>query len=451
MTANEDMTPSPSREDTSEQERPILIVDIDNTVLDQDPRKRAILARVLNRTVSIGEVRKSYDLSAVSGLTPALREEFSKEFFSADFYEYARPIGDSVNALIELVETFDIHYISARQPNQRAQITSFLKKVGLPSSEDLRVSLHLLDEWRDLRLESVADVSYEFKRAIVEEIVTASVEKVMGIGDTPEDIVAYCANGIHSILLHNYFNESDVLKFAEKKNIDISPLSFMELDSWQEIRCYIAHAQETAHEIEELANDDYRNYARWMFDLDNKAYLLLIVSTFAATALFTALLTDWAADLNPYLRWFARGITLIGLSTASSAVVLAIRSFGSKHTGGVRGSIPFGMSDVTEEPSCRQWLRLGVSLLLGRSISPQNSPIEDNKLVTQAKYGGLAYLRYLKKKYGSLDRGHITSSRLYSMRAANYRKIYPEIYAQQMLFVTVVIIVAIGVLAFVCG
>jgi hypothetical protein len=133
-------------------------------------------------------------------------------------------------------------------------------------------------------------------------------------------------------------------------------------------------------------------------------------------------------------------LSVFGASLCFLPIIFSIRSFASRHTRGQR----FG--ELISLKKFRKNIKHIFFILIGKTICPVDSPIEDAELARK-EHGKpqqrLAHLAYFQRNYGTYNPELIRNQRMLDMRALNYEKIYPEVCARRTLIVSLC-------LAFVC-
>lgn len=188
--------------------RPLIIVDIDNTILNNDKRKQAILKERLERKIGLSEIRREYNLTRILA-DKKVKEQFWHEFFSGDYLSYDMPVRSAATVLSHLARQYDIAYVTGRHDDpehndsmRQATINS-LRKYGFPMNRR-RIELYFKDKR--------ATPDSVFKENVIKSLV-AGRREVWGIGDTPEDLKLYSIFGVRPIgILTPYFDSEQLAR-----------------------------------------------------------------------------------------------------------------------------------------------------------------------------------------------------------------------------------------------
>jgi hypothetical protein len=89
-----------------------IIIDIDNTIVDQIPRKLKILESLDIRNVSETDIHKDYALKSL--LLGSNRGAFLRLVLGSDLQEYITAFPDAPRYINELSKDYHIIYLSAR-------------------------------------------------------------------------------------------------------------------------------------------------------------------------------------------------------------------------------------------------------------------------------------------------------------------------------------------------
>lgn len=431
--------------------KPVVIIDIDNTIISQYLRKKLILSHILKREITIEEVRRDFSLNYIfeNFVTDNKDREilikkfqdifFKKGYFTLDAFEI---IEESNTVLRRLNEHVDIYYVSARTHELYTETKDQLEQLGFPIVDEERNKLFLLNEEEELKLHDFKTVSQTYKSKIIKEIIRER-DVVAAIGDTPDDICAFHCNGILSILYKNYYDEKDVITALQQEKADIDYYSFIELKRWSDIECYIYNIIGKGKSLKDIRERDISDYSKWLFDLDHKAMLLLVVGTFCATTIFNLIADERMQGLGIIFN----SLALLGLIFSILAILLSIRSFGSKRTRGINSSHNFSIRDVVS--NYKQSLNHLVRIILGQRVIPPFSPVEDKVRVYNSNYKRFAYLKHYNKLYDTVDGEDIETIKFFDIKSANYAKLYPETFARVFIFCTLGIIFIMALLYFV--
>ena len=108
--------------------KPILVVDIDNTLFSDTERKKVIVSELLGREVPVEIIRQKYDLSHL--LTFSQKTMFNLYFQQPKMLSLDEPIEGGVDAINELKMNFQIAYISGRPAHLLKETIRSIDRVG---------------------------------------------------------------------------------------------------------------------------------------------------------------------------------------------------------------------------------------------------------------------------------------------------------------------------------
>lgn len=423
----------------------MLIVDIDNTIISQDFRKKSILSDIFKEEIEI--VEGDFDLTKtflkyqhIKNISDErikeLKREFEKIFFGSGYYE--KRISDIIDNSNEVLQTIknkvQIYYVTSRFETLRKITCEQLKDLGFPEVDNTRNCLFMMPDLK-VSLSDFPQASLKFKNEVLKELALKH-EIIAGIGDTPEDMICFNSNNIMAILYSNYYFQSDIELVFEKESITFDPYGIIEFSSWKEINLYLSMLISTeSSPLMDRVKNDSNTYSKWMSDLDNKAYLLLIVSTACTTLIIFLLNID-----RIKASWLVYPVLLSSVLAVLS-IILSIRAFGSKNTSSKSASIGLNIRNSIGSP------KNIFKCLLGREIKPLG-PITDHYNVHSSRYSKNAYIKFYKDRYGTIEPTEIESLKLFEIRAANYAKIYPEILARTFLIIALLLLIFAIVMAY---
>ncbi|MGM0687037.1 MAG: 5' nucleotidase, NT5C type [Promethearchaeati archaeon] len=421
-----------------------IVVDIDNTIIDQVPRKIKILNNIGVPDVDEEVIRHDFNLDTV--LHGANRRAFFKVLLGPDLQQDLTAFPGASKYLNELAKDYRIVYISARPSSQQSLTTGLLERLGFPKPDEENVRLALWPLRQDIGNLSDNEVnseSLEWKRGYISGLVS-SEQVVAAISDTSDDVSAFATLGVPSILFHSH-GEPKYLRSEINQKID-NPFvseSIQFASDWQRVASLVRALDRSEEELATLVTTHSAEYASFLSDLDAKARLLLIIATFLGASFFTIL---WHAVslLGPSLSRTSAILCLVlgaagglGLAASLLAMTFSIRAFGSRHTRGTTAGRLISLGRVGF------FFRNFIPIISGRESSPPGSPVEEAQLASRDQGSGLrrlTHLAFFQRHYGTYDPALIRSQRMLDLRAMNYGKIYPEIYARNMLFVAIALV-----------
>lgn len=421
-----------------------IIVDIDNTIVDQVPRKIKALESIGITNVGEDVIKQDFTLGSV--LHGANRGAFYKIILGPDLQEHLVAFPGASQSLNELKRDYRIIYISARPSGQRDLTVDLLARLGFPKPDGEEVELALWPLQRDiadLSEDEVDSESLKWKQAFVSER-ASSEQLVAAISDTSDDVSAFAALGIPSILFHSHGKPEDLRSEIEQKiNNRFISESIQLTSDWQRVAHLVSALDRSEDELAALVTTHSSEYASFLSDLDAKARLLLVIATFLGTSFF-GILWHAVSQLSPLLDrtsttlYQVLGVAGgIGLTASLLAMAFSIRAFGSRHTRGLvagrfitLGGLPY-------------FFRNFIPIITGKEPCPPGSPVEEARLAYKEQGSllrRLTHLAFFQRHYGTYDPALIRNQRMLDLRAMNYTKIYPEIYARTMLFTAIVLV-----------
>jgi len=336
-----------------------IIVDIDNTIVDQVPRKIKILESIGVTNIGEDVIRQDFSLSMLHG---ANRGAFFKILLGPDLQEHLVAFPGASRSLNKLKKDYQIIYISARPSNQEDLTIELLKSLGFPKPDGKDVKLALWPVQRDiadLSEDEVDSKSLKWKQTYVSELVS-SEQLIAAISDTPSDVSVFAMLGIPSILFHSHGKPEDLrFEIDRKINNQFISESIQLTPDWQRVANLVGALDKSEDELVTLVETHSAEYASFLSDLDAKARLLLIIATFLGTSFF-AILWHTVSQFSPQLDktstllYQVLGVAGgIGFMASILAMTFSIRAFGSRHSRGIISGrfITFGRLRLFCRPS----------------------------------------------------------------------------------------------------
>lgn len=421
-----------------------IIVDVDNTLVDQVPRKTQALKTIGIDNVSEEVIKQDFSLRSV--LRGSDREAFYRIILGPDLQDHLVAFPGAVRFLNELKQDYRILYITARPGVQRDLTVDLLERLGFPKPGEEGVDLALWPLESDIAELSEEDVeakSVEWKQAFASE--RASSEQVVAaISDTSGDVSAFAKLGIPSILFHSHGKPKD-LRAEIEQSIGSRFLSdsIQLTTDWQVVAHLVRSLDRSEEELVDLVKTHSTEYASFLGDLDAKARLLLVLATFLGTSFFAVLWyvvsqLNLPLDTTSTILYWGLGVAgALGLTASLLAMAFCMRAFGSRHTRGlaIGGFITLG--------GLPHFFRNFIPVILGKKPCPPGSPVEEAQLPRkgqEALLRRLIHLAFFQRHYGTYDPAIVRNQRMLDLRALNYTKIYPEIYARTMLFAAILLV-----------
>ena len=198
--------------------KPLIITDIDGTILDSEKRRYQSLVELLG-TIPAQEM-KAYDLP---GLTDEQRTSFFQIFHSGKYTYLDRPLKNAAETLNWAVSKgIAIAYITGRPSlegrNMLPSTMDWLKthEFPIPDQETVHLFLKEVDGPKD-----------EFLKECLPKA-RALGFPICGIGDTPEDACSYISDSLPALILNTH-------QFPENK----FPRGTLRMKNWETIKDWI--------------------------------------------------------------------------------------------------------------------------------------------------------------------------------------------------------------------
>lgn len=409
--------------DTRVMDRPALVVDLDNTILDTSHRKRVLLTRHFSdgESPTLEAVRADYRLTSVLG-DPA--SEFYRTFFreldsTVTISTVPAPPFDGAVGALNSLDWCDVFIVTGRPNTAKETTLKELAKIGLETCAQ-----HLICFDGEMNEASREHLLTEFKAQVVRDL-TSSREVVAVIGDQPSDFRAAHQNHVPCILLRSTLSLSEIDPLYREDHVGLDVC-----ESWAEIESRIAHLREGAHEMRRLREMLTSQYSAWLKDIDDKARLVVTVAAAVATVSGSFLLRQaggQAGEAAPVSRYCFVGSLLL----ATVSMLYAIRAFTSRYIGGAAGGKAVGVR-------VRQW----VSVLLGwpdRWTYREGDAIDEYRRLRESSVTvqAQAHVLFFRRRYRTHHPRALLNLRMFELRQLNYAKIYPERIASQLLAVSI--------------
>ncbi len=211
------------------QGRRAIVVDVDNTLLTDVPRKQAILRESFGKQIDNTALAGNYYLKGI--LNDEEMAEFRRQFLSGKHSELDQVVPGSPEVLDRAAKSVRVIYLTGRPEYMREATEEKLRKEGFPlpaggSSDYLvmkpSVSLEETRHWKTRVLLSLI----------------RSYEIVAAVGDAPGDCEAYVDVGLRAICLHSYWRPEEVRAAIGNKSYRVA---FVEdwADAEQELRSLV--------------------------------------------------------------------------------------------------------------------------------------------------------------------------------------------------------------------
>lgn len=396
-----------------------IIVDVDNTLIDTAIRKFSLLLALAperSTGVTIENVRSDYELVRILGPTGSTQSEnFFRELDTAQAIEkHPAPAVPSAKAALDELAHRDyaIVAVTSRGPALHDATLRELEAASLPVSRLLTVP-------DGVSREQVCEAKTHLLALLQSEYEIVSV-----IGDRPSDIFAARAHGIPAILL------TTTVSPAEKTRLHDEPFELIaNVPNWQNIPSLVEAIERGSPALNSLRQEMISNYTDFLKDLDAKANICVLISA-ALSAVSGQILHVHLVELKKHLAIFPILQTVL-LSLAFGAAMFSlayvIQAYTSRRTSGEHTGKPTRIV-------LKQWL----GTFLGHPeawIRDHLDAVHDNEALRQASVAAKtqAHVRFFFRRYHSIDSDIIKNLRMFELRAANYRKVYPERAASKVL------------------
>lgn len=414
-----------------------IIIDIDNTILDQVPRKQAILLE-LGIPATFDEIKADFHLTGNLKKGTTNRAVFIKELYGDKFHDRVQPIIGAPECLNELKENYNITYLSSRPIVQYKITKEDLKKFGFPEVDEKSVQLKLWpikDDIGSMAESQIIEDTFQWKKHFLSNCAVGN-SVLFHINDRPEEVALSACVGIPSAVFSpNGADEVLARKvLAENVHDKFISESIIFVRDWNQVEALVSSADSAEDKLGEMVSLHTREYASFLSDLDAKSRIQLIVSTFIGTG-FIAI--AWRSfdliPLNKIVWWLSRGIqvlSILGLMSCFLSMLFSIRAFGSRHT---RGN---NVGSIVKEKI--KFFKTFFPVLIGIHVAPPNSPIfeaDEVRAGSNSAAKRLVHFAFFQRHYGTYDPDLIRNQRMLDMRALNYEKIIPEIFSRRMLLI----------------
>ena len=386
-----------------------IIVDIDNTILNNDRRKQEILRQRLNKEVTLATIRTDYNLDRIL-VDEKERREFWQIFFSDEFLKFDEPIDNAARVLTELVKNHHLIYLTGRHDDQRTGDSmkegtlGSLKKFGFP-----------LDGYVDIYFKDKRDTpDVEFKREKIQSLLDQRQLDV-GIGDTPDDVALYRTFKIIPIALRTSY-------FEKESQFQINGVKPLLLNNWTEIQEAIQLMNPgLPNKVVQQFADEYKGFPS---NLDNIASYVLIADTFALSFVLSRFTSS--TDFTSHILLF---LSFLALTLSAFFGIFAILP---------RSVMP---PDVGKPIML---IRLKALILRKEDDTPQAKARRMNNMTAAEK--NEMFLKHILDAYHTLDPTSGLVERIFDLRSMTYQKVKWINVSASALLVGFVLILVIALL-----
>lgn len=397
--------------------KPTVVIDIDNTIIDTAIRKKHILKQHFNFDVDIEDIRKDFYLIKCLGEETALSTKF------LTLLEDPTEIDNSpAPALCGAAETiqwlrdnaFNVIFLTARPESCRKATVRELLKENIDCS----------DECLFMKDDTIPEIftcksAYEYKKAVYTRL-SEKYKIIVGIGDRPEDAIAAQSQNIPAILIKTTTTKVDLKKLDGGKTTGIELVN-----SWPEIVASIEQIRSGITQMEKLREVFITQYAKWLFDIDEKINTVVSISAIVSTISGHQLL-----QLKSFSPMHIFLIVTFFLSVFS--VLYCIRGITSRRTSGyfasteLKGHIKQLFAILLGRP--HDWM-----YRKGDAIANYN-----NLKNLTPKEKASAHLSFFQTEYGTYNPQALLNMRMLELRSAVYSKSYAERIASNLLMIAIV-------------
>ena len=216
--------------------RPVLIVDIDETILDVTYRKTAILEELFGIRPNESDIKNDYNLVGFLSNDDKIHS-FFQEFHSGKYLHKDTAINSAAETLHKIVEKMDIVYLTGRHAkgekdwmSQEQPTLTSLETNGFPIPNFRTVFLMMKPFYPGFESISVQEIQgYDFKKKAVENLVKSN-RVPAGIGDSFTDLLVYGLHNVKPICLKRPHFSSFENRLPEL------PIKPTVIDNWQEMQ-----------------------------------------------------------------------------------------------------------------------------------------------------------------------------------------------------------------------
>jgi phosphoglycolate phosphatase-like HAD superfamily hydrolase len=395
--------------------KPVILVDVDNTVIDTAYRKQKALKRHLNIEASLEKIRSDYKLVPILGQGGEVADKFVNSLDAVEtLTEFEAPAFPGAAESIALLrrDGFEILFVTARHSGLRALTIAELVRNGIPCSESELLTPPEPNHAREFKFATIRRLSLERQVLAV-------------IGDRPDDIEAACEAGLPAILFKSTLRDSEIEALLRDRSEDITVCR-----SWTEVSVALQKLESGTAQMAALRTMFTQQYSAWLRDIDEK--IKIVVAVAAVIVAFCG--NELRVASQPYdFGWW---LLLLILVTSSLSTIYAIRGFTSRYSSGRLSSDPI-------RTYTKQWL----AILLGRPKSwlyLPNDVMSDYRALVNApeREQATAHLRFFYNKYKTHDPEALLNLRMAELHAANYSKLYAERIASKLLICSIALTVA---------
>lgn len=401
----------------TDENSPTVVIDIDNTIIDTAIRKKSLLREHFKLDVAIEDIRNDFHLVNSLGKNTVL----SSKFFTLleDANEIAHNPAPTICGASETIQWlkangFHVIFLTARPEACRDVTIKELKKENIDCCTE-----YLIMKNDDKQKSFSSESAYEFKKEMYKSL-SDKYKIIIGIGDRPEDALAAQFVKIPAILLKTTATDTDL------KQLDNYITTGVEVvNSWPEIVASIEQIRSGISQMEKLRELFISQYAKWLFDVDEKIKTIVSISAILSTIAGHQL-------LQTKVFKFEHTFLLITFFLSVISVLYCIRGMTSRRTSGYYASTEL-----------KGHIKQLVAIMFGR---PKNwlyrkGDAIDNyyhvRLLTPKEQAS-AHLSFFHDEYGTFNPQALLNLRMLELRSASYSKAYAERIASKLLMIGIV-------------
>lgn len=404
--------------------KPCIIIDIDNTLVDTAVRKLAILETKFSMNVSVEKVRDNFDLDEILGKNSAARKRFFEIFDSPEaILDYKAPLFPKSKEVIDSVisQGISVIFLTGRPDSLKDVTKKELSSLGI----DLSVS-PILFRPEEMPVED----TLKFKEGAMNEL-GQNYHIITTIGDRIDDIIGAANNHIPSILFTSTSQPSQILNAISE-----NPAGFQACADWGEVEQTIKMYISGNEEIRKFRSQMIDIYSKWLGEIDNKLRVSVSIASILC-ALSGKILLDSSQNFTNIIKSWLDVIPIIVMLFifvfALISLIFAIRSLTSRFTSGEKSG-----------KAVKIRIKQGIAILLGRTKYEMLKgdalhDLERFKEIDSSKKA-TAHRTFFFKQYKTYDPDALWNFRFFSIRAANYSKLYGERFASYFLIVAILLL-----------
>ena len=396
----------------TEEEKPTIVIDVDNTIIDTAVRKQNLLASNFNSQVDIDTIRRDYHLVDILGPHSKMSKEFFKSLEEADqIKKFPAPaISGAPNTIRWFREKgFHVIFLTARPETCRTVTIEELDREGIPCPTDDLV----MREGEDGSSITIHE-TLEFKKKCYQRL-SDNHKIIAGIGDRPEDALAAQSVNVPAIILKSTSTEQDLINIKSRETTGIQVAN-----SWLEIATLLEQLRSGISQMEKLRELFISQYSRWLYDVDEKIKSIIAISAILSTIVGHQLLQ---------IKSFSHEhiFLIVTLFLSISSVLYSIRGLTSRRTSGRFASIEL-----------KGHIKQFVAILFGRPeawLYRKGDAIEGYYLLRKlpVKEQASAHLQFFYTEYETYNPEALLNLRMAELRSAVYSKSYAERIASNLL------------------